>query len=62
MLAQYCPLPMLGAASERQHSDPPARADALSDIVLPDQQGNEVRLGDLWAERPAALIWLRHYG
>ena len=53
---------MLGAASERQHSDPPARADALADIVLPDQDGNEVRLGDLWSERPAALVWLRHYG
>jgi hypothetical protein len=22
----------------------------------------EVRVGDLWAERPAALIFLRHYG
>jgi hypothetical protein len=53
---------MLGAASERQHSHPPARADALADIALPDQDGNDVRLGDLWAERPAALIWLRHYG
>jgi hypothetical protein len=30
--------------------------------VLPDQDGNEVRLGDLWDERPAVLIWLRHYG
>jgi hypothetical protein len=53
---------MLGAASEQQHSDPPDRADALADMVLPDQEGNEVRLGDLWADRPAALIWLRHYG
>jgi hypothetical protein len=53
---------MLGAASEQQKSDPPERADALAEIVLPDQEGNEVRLGDLWAERPAALIWLRHYG
>ena len=53
---------VLGTASQRQDTRPPARADALADIVLPDQDGNEVRLGDLWSERPAALIWLRHYG
>ena len=53
---------MLGAASERQKSHPPQRADALADIVLPDQDGDEVRLGDLWADRPVALVWLRHYG
>jgi peroxiredoxin len=29
---------------------------------LPDQDGVDVRLGDLWRERPAALVWLRHYG
>jgi hypothetical protein len=39
-----------------------AIADALADIVLPDQDGNEVRLGDLWRDRPVALVWLRHYG
>ncbi|MFL5822993.1 MAG: hypothetical protein ACJ764_06070 [Solirubrobacteraceae bacterium] len=37
-------------------------ADDLADIVLPDQDGNDVRLGDLWQDGPAALIWLRHYG
>jgi hypothetical protein len=35
---------------------------ALADLVLPDQDGNEVRLGDLWRDGPAALVWLRHYG
>lgn len=40
----------------------PVSADALRDIVLPDQDGNEVRLGDLWKDRPVALVWLRHYG
>jgi hypothetical protein len=40
----------------------PASADALADIVLPDQDGNEVRLGDLWKDRPAVLVWLRQYG
>lgn len=37
-------------------------ADLLGEIVLPDQDGNRVRLGDLWQTRPAALVWLRHYG
>ena len=39
-------------------------ADALADIVLPDHEGNDVRLGDLWTSRdgPVALVWLRHYG
>jgi hypothetical protein len=30
--------------------------------VLRDQDSHEVRLGDLWSDRPAALVWLRHYG
>jgi prostamide/prostaglandin F2alpha synthase len=41
---------------------PPTTADALADIVLPDHDGHDVRLGDLWSDRPAALVWLRHYG
>jgi hypothetical protein len=39
-----------------------ATADALADIVLPDHDGNEVRLGELWRDRPVVLVWLRHYG
>jgi hypothetical protein len=53
---------VLGAAATRQRTSPPATADALADIVLLDQDGNEVRLGDLWAEQSVALVWLRHYG
>jgi hypothetical protein len=53
---------MLGAASSRQQTSPPSRADALADIELLDHDGNPVRLGDLWTDRPAALVWLRHYG
>lgn len=37
-------------------------AEALADLILPDQDGNHVRLGDLWADGPVALVWLRHYG
>ena len=39
-----------------------ASAGDLADITIPDQDGNDVRLGDLWRDRPAALVWLRHYG
>jgi hypothetical protein len=43
-----------------------AMADSLSSrlapIVLPDSNGDRVRLGSLWADRPAAIVFLRHYG
>ena len=53
---------MLGISRTKQRTNPPDRADALADIVLPDHEGNDVRLGDLWQDRPAVLVWLRHYG
>jgi hypothetical protein len=53
---------MLGASSSRQKTVPPQRADALADIVLPDHEGSDIRLGDLWSVGPAVLVWLRHYG
>jgi hypothetical protein len=53
---------VFGISKERQRTHPPERADALADIVLLDHDGNDVRLGDLWADRPVALVWLRHYG
>ena len=53
---------LLGAAARRQKTHPPADARELADIVLPDQDGTEHRLGDYWREKPVALIWLRHYG
>jgi hypothetical protein len=34
----------------------------LDDMSLLDSEGGEVRLGDLWADRPVALVFLRHYG
>ncbi len=37
-------------------------AGTLADIVLRDHEDHEVRLGDLWADRTAVLVWLRHYG
>ncbi|MFL5895429.1 MAG: hypothetical protein ACJ76Z_09975 [Thermoleophilaceae bacterium] len=40
----------------------PKTAAALADVTLPDHDGNEVRLGDLWEDGPAVLVFLRHYG
>ena len=34
----------------------------LADITLPDAVGNHVRLGSLWENNPAVLVFLRHYG
>jgi hypothetical protein len=34
----------------------------LADLVLPDCDGNEIRLGSLWAKQPTVLVFLRHYG
>jgi hypothetical protein len=53
---------MPGTASSRPGTSPPQSADALQDIVLPDHDGDDVRLGDLWRDGPVALVWLRHYG
>ena len=53
---------MLGTAKTRQKTNPPATAAGLEGIVLPDHDGAEVRLGDLWRDRPVVLVWLRHYG
>jgi len=34
----------------------------LAGINLPDCEGNKVRLGSIWAEAPAVVAFLRHYG
>ncbi|MGH2819200.1 MAG: hypothetical protein ACRDJ5_00960 [Actinomycetota bacterium] len=38
------------------------RADALSGIQLLDSGDRAVRLGDLWRDQTAVVIWLRHFG
>jgi hypothetical protein len=53
---------VLGISKTRGRTHPPARADSLADLTLPDHEGNPVRLGDLWADGPVVLVWLRHYG
>lgn len=36
--------------------------DAAPDATLRDADGAEVLLSAFWAERPAALVFLRHFG
>jgi hypothetical protein len=50
---------MLGSGKRPQA---PESADALADVVLQDSHGQDVRLGELWAKRPAVVVFLRHYG
>jgi hypothetical protein len=41
---------------------PTTVASALASFELPDDAGMVVRLGSLWASRPAVVAFLRHYG
>jgi hypothetical protein len=34
----------------------------LAAVTLEDAEGGRRRLGSLWAERPAVLVFLRHFG
>jgi len=34
----------------------------LAAITLPDLDGKTVRLGSLWNDHPAVVVFLRHYG
>jgi hypothetical protein len=35
---------------------------ALADQVLIDPDGEDHRLGDLWADQPQVILFLRHFG
>ncbi len=37
-------------------------AEKLAPILLPDADRHEIRLGSLWEQGPAVLVFLRHYG
>lgn len=41
---------------------PHSLSESLSQIILPDADGRPVRLGSLWENTPAVLVFLRHYG
>ena len=53
---------MLGISKSRQSVRPPERADELGQVTVLDLDGNQTRLAELWRDRPAVLVWLRHYG
>jgi hypothetical protein len=44
----------------RKHATPDT--DAIKDIWVRDADDKGVRIGSLWEEGPAVLVWLRHYG
>lgn len=37
-------------------------AQEISDLVLQDPDGKDVRLGSLWEQRPVVLVFIRHFG
>jgi hypothetical protein len=41
---------------------PDTLSHRLAALSLPDAFGNSVRLGSLWENNPAVLVFLRHYG
>jgi hypothetical protein len=43
--------------SHRMPIDP-----ALAAVEVKDIENRPVRLGTLWADRPAVLVWVRHFG
>lgn len=34
----------------------------LANVVLPESGGAQIRLGSLWENNPAVIVFLRHYG
>ena len=53
---------ILGTAGKRQNTRPPEDASELARIVVKDLDGADVRLGSLWEDGPAVVVFLRHYG
>jgi hypothetical protein len=39
-----------------------ALSESLANVVLPDADDQDVRLGSLWEKSPAVIVFLRHYG
>jgi hypothetical protein len=38
------------------------RADDLATLTVTDEQGQTIELGTLWRDRPAVLVFVRHFG
>jgi len=41
---------------------PEPALEALGDVLVTDSAGGRVPLADLWRERPAVLVFIRHFG
>lgn len=39
-----------------------SRADDLAKMTVLDERGNKVELGTLWRDKPAVLVFVRHFG
>ena len=35
---------------------------ALGQLTVVDRAGNSIAIGSAWAQKPAVLVWLRHFG
>jgi hypothetical protein len=35
---------------------------ALAAAEVKDVEGRPVRLGSLWSDKPAVIVWVRHFG
>jgi hypothetical protein len=47
------------------HLAPPCGIDArmeLADAVVQDVEGRPAKLAEVWKDRPAVLVFLRHFG
>ena len=53
---------MFDTVAARAENRPMSLAATLAPITLPDADGKPVRVGSLWADRPAVVVFLRHYG
>jgi peroxiredoxin len=53
---------MLDTVRTREQPATPGGIDALAEITLPDQDGYQVRLRDLWRDGPATIVWVRQFG
>jgi peroxiredoxin len=53
---------LLDAVRTREQTAVPEHLEALGAITLPDQDGNPVRLRDLWRDGPVVIAWLRQFG
>jgi hypothetical protein len=39
-----------------------SRADDLAKMTVLDEHGGKVELGTLWRDKPAVLVFVRHFG